>query len=94
MALAYQNSGDFAKAVYGGPSEQHAGPSGSIAMNNTSAPVAIKGGSRRNKSQKNQKNQKNKNQKNKKNGGSNKNKKNNQSQRNKKNQKNQKNKKN
>jgi hypothetical protein len=87
MALAYQNSGDFAKAVYGDASSQHAGPSGSIAMANPSAPVALKGGSRRNKSQKNQKNQKNKNQKNKKNGGS---KKNNKSQRN----KNQKNKKN
>lgn len=81
MALAYQNSGDFAKAVYGDASQQHAGPSGSIAMASPSAPVALKGG---NKSKKNQKNQKNK-----KNGG-NKSKKNNKSQRN----KNQRNKKN
>ncbi len=66
MALAYQNSGDFAKAVYGDASQQHAGPSGSIAMASPSAPVALKGGNKSKKNNKSQRN-KNKNQRNKKN---------------------------
>ena len=89
MSLAYQNSGDFAKAIYG--EQQHAGPSGSIAMAIPSAHLALNGGSRKNKSNKNNKNQKDKKEKNQKKGG-NKSKKNNKSQRNK--NKNQKNKKN
>ncbi len=54
MALAFNNTGDYAKAVYG--EQQHAGPSGSIAMASPSAPVAMKGGQRKNKSQKQRKN--------------------------------------
>ncbi len=69
MALAYQNTGDFAKAVYGDASQQHVGANGAIAMASPSAPVALKGGkkSQRNKSQHN-KNQRNKSQKQKKGG--------------------------
>jgi hypothetical protein len=60
MALAYQNTGDFAKAVYGDASQQHVGANGAIAMASPSAPVALKGGkSQRNKSQRN-KSQRNK----------------------------------
>ena len=62
MALAYQNTGDFAKAVYG--DQHHAGTNGAIAMASPSAPVALKGG---NKSQRN-KSQRNKSQKQKKGG--------------------------
>jgi len=62
MALAYQNTGDFAKAVYG--DQHHAGANGAIAMASPSAPVALKGG---NKSQRN-KSQRNKSQKQKKGG--------------------------
>jgi hypothetical protein len=64
MALAYQNTGDFAKAVYGDASQHHAGANGAIAMASPSAPVALKGG---NKSQRN-KSQRNKSQKQKKGG--------------------------
>lgn len=56
MALAFNNTGDYAKAVYG--EQQHAGPSGSIAMSTPSAPVAMKGGRRKNKSQNKNKSQK------------------------------------
>ena len=67
MALAYQNTGDFAKAVYG--EQHHAGANGAIAMASPSAPVALKGGnkSQRNKSPRN-KSQRNKSQKQKKGG--------------------------
>ncbi len=42
MALAFNNTGDYAKAVYG--DQQHAGPNGSIAMSSPSAPVTMRGG--------------------------------------------------
>ena len=56
MALAFNNTGDYAKAVYG--EQQHAGPSGSIAMSSPFAPVTMKGGRRKNKSQNKNKSQK------------------------------------
>lgn len=54
MVLAFNNAGDFAKAVYGDP--QHAGSNGAIAM---TAPVGNMTGG--NKSRKNNKNRKNQN---------------------------------
>ena len=68
MVLAFDNAGDYAKAVYGEP--QHAGPNGAIAM---SAPVGkMTGGNKsrkdrnksrkdRNKSRKDRKDRKNQN---------------------------------
>ena len=45
MVLAFDQAGDFAKAVYGG--EQHTGANGAIAMNNV---ASMQGGrSQRNK---------------------------------------------
>ncbi len=78
MALAYQNTGDFAKAVYGDASQQHVGANGAIAMASPSAPVALKGG----KSQRQRnKSQRNKSQRNKKGGNSHKNQRKNKNQR-------------
>ena len=60
MVLAFDNAGDYAKAVYGEP--QHAGPNGAIAM---SAPVGkMTGGNKSRKdrnSRKNRKDRKNQN---------------------------------
>lgn len=86
MVLAYQNTGEFAKAVFGDASQQHVGANGAIAMASPSAPVAIKGGkSQRNKSQRNKsqrnKSQRNKSQRNKKGGKSQKNQRKNKNQR-------------
>jgi hypothetical protein len=44
MVLAFNNTGDFAKAVYGDSSAQHAGTNGGIAASNPSA--AMTGGRR------------------------------------------------
>lgn len=48
-SVAFENSGSFAKAVYGDASSQHAGSSGTIAMNDVrSVGVgAMKGGRKR-----------------------------------------------
>ena len=74
MVLAFDNAGDFAKAVYGEP--QHAGPNGAIAMTPPSAKMAGGNKSRKdrknNKSRNNNKRHNNKNQ----NGGNNKSRKN------------------
>ena len=43
MVLAFNSTGDFAKAVYGDSSAQHVGASGSIATTN---PSAMTGGQR------------------------------------------------
>ncbi len=53
MVLAFNNGGDFAKAVYGDSSSQHAGANGAIATTNPSAtaPVAMSGGKRKRRSQ-------------------------------------------
>ena len=53
MVLAFDNAGDFAKAVYGDSSSQHAGTNGVIASTNPSAtaPVAMSGGKRKRQSQ-------------------------------------------
>jgi len=45
MVLAFNSTGDFAKAVYGDSSAQHAGTNGGIAATNPSAPMT--GGRRR-----------------------------------------------
>lgn len=45
MVLAFNSTGDFAKAVYGDSSAQHAGTNGGIATTNPSAPMT--GGRRR-----------------------------------------------
>ncbi len=45
MVLAFNSGGDFAKAVYGDSSAQHAGTNGGIATTNPSAPMT--GGRRR-----------------------------------------------
>ena len=57
MVLAFNNAGDFAKAVYGDP--QHAGSNGAIAM---TAPVGnMTGGNKSRKNNKSRKDRKNQN---------------------------------
>ena len=53
MVLAFDNGGDFAKAVYGDSSSQTAGANGAIVQHNpsTTAPVAMAGGKRKRRSQ-------------------------------------------
>jgi len=77
MVLAFDNAGDFAKAVYGDSSSQTAGANGAIVQHNPSAtaPVAMSGGKRKRQSQRRSQRQnggKNKKQSQRQNGGKNK----------------------
>lgn len=53
MVLAFNNGGDFAKAVYGDSSSQTAGANGAIVQHNpsTTAPAVMAGGKRKRRSQ-------------------------------------------
>ena len=53
MVLAFNNGGDFAKAVYGDSSSQTAGANGAIVQHNPSAtaPAVMAGGKRKRRSQ-------------------------------------------
>ena len=75
MVLAFDNAGDFAKAVYGDASQQQAGTNNVIASTNPSS--SMKGGKNNSKNNSKKNDKKNDKKNNKKRGGKNNSKKNN-----------------